>query len=72
MENKIDLVCSEIEIYLTKIKTFFKSSAKITLIVRHEGTEDGSKDLILTDDSLADAIVALKQRSNDLETFHEA
>lgn len=48
--------------YLSGILSHFKDGAKITLLVRTPDKPDGSQDLILTTDTLDDAITALTLR----------
>ena len=55
-------VARGIERRLQYIAGFFKPGAKLTLLVRRPEAPDGSQDMVVTDDDLAEAIKALEIR----------
>lgn len=48
--------------HMDAILAQFKPGVKITVIIRHPATPDGSKDFIQTNDTIDDAIAALQTR----------
>lgn len=55
---------------LSEIAALFKPGARLTLLVRTPGYPDGSRDFVLTNDALVDAIAALEIRKATEEPSH--
>ena len=50
--------------HLNEIKRLFKPGVKVTVLVRTLSHPDGTRDLVMTDDTIADAIKALSIRES--------
>ena len=48
--------------HLGEIASLFKPGTKLTFLARRPNAPDGSQDMVMTDDTLADAIAALTIR----------
>jgi hypothetical protein len=54
-------VKEEINWHLERISHLFKPGAKLTILVRHPHIPDGDADVLLTDDTLTEAVEAIKR-----------
>ncbi len=52
----------QIAAQLAAIAKFFKPDARLTLVVRHPDHPNGELNIVVTEDSLDDVIVAIRQR----------
>jgi hypothetical protein len=59
----------EISEHLDAIKSLFKPGAKVTLLVRTPSHRDGSRDLLMTDDIIDEAIGAMLRRKHEGPDF---
>lgn len=65
--SDLEAVRDRLSDLLDDVKTYFKPGVKVTLVVRTPTHADGSRDLILTDDILNEAVGAILRRKHDTE-----
>ena len=60
--RRIDDAAQRVQWHLDEIERLFKPGVKITLLVRTPSHPDGSRDFLMTNDRVGDAIAAIRRR----------
>lgn len=70
--RELQHVVDQVSDHMSAILGHFKGGAKITVLVRSPEATDGSRDFVLTNDTLDQAIAALQQRRADADRAAKA
>jgi len=65
MSNALNEVGNKIAYHMDEIVALFKPGVKITILVRTPSHPDGSRDLVMTNDLITEAIAAILRRKHD-------
>lgn len=70
MSNDVQFVSEQVGLHMNDILRYFRTGAKITVLVRRPDVPDHSQDFVLTNDALEDAVTALQRRMDPDGTVH--